>query len=681
MPYTIFDRINPRFISCSSPQCYHFRLYGIVISALFLLSLISCSKDDDAGSGDTVFILESAEASGIPIALSGMTTRDISLSGSVRLRFSHAVDEMTISAGVHWHQGDLVVTFHHYVTDDGRTLILTPAQSLNAGELNKIELTNALKSADGASSKYREISFYTVAGQVALINVHVDQRPMLTNERLDNVSLNPQWRIECSVPIDTQSMKSAVSINGPNIGGLNFSFEDEGKIIYLEASSSLLSMSTYELNISDQLKGANNQSFSGAEYLFSTGLDSIPKFPVIEDEELLTKIQRQTFKYFWEYGHPQSGLSRERFNSGDLVTIGGSGFGIMTIIVALKRGFITKEEAIVRWTTMIDFLANADRFHGAWPHWLNGATGKVWPFSVKDNGADLVETGLLVQGLITLRQFLLMEYPEEAELIDAIDQLWQEVEWSWFTKGEHEALYWHWSPNYEWDINLKIAGHNEAQIVYVLAASSPTSPIEAEVYHSGYARNGGIHNGRTFYSYKLPLGQDLGGPLFFAHYSYLGLDPRYLSDGYADYWTQNVNHTLINRAYCVDNPHNYVGYSDMCWGLTASDDTDGYAAHHPNHDVGVITPTAAISSLPYTPDESMQAIRFFYYQLGDRLWGEYGFHDAFHLGENWFSNSYLAIDQGPIICMIENHRSQLLWNLFMSAPEVQIGLAKLGFSF
>jgi hypothetical protein len=229
-------------------------------------------------------------------------------------------------------------------------------------------------------------------------------------------------------------------------------------------------------------------------------------------------------------------------------------------------------------------------------------------------------------------------------------------------------------------MNHAVRGYNEALITYFLAAASPTHTIDAAVYHEGWADNGGIANSKTFFGINLPLGYDYGGPLFFAHYSFLGLDPRNLQDTYANYWTQNVNHSLINHAYAVENPHNYVGYGDNNWGLTASDNSGGYSAHSPTNDLGVISPTAALSSFPYTPVESMKALKFFYYTVGDRLWGPYGFYDAFNLTEGWTADSNLAIDQGPIIIMIENYRTGLLWDLFMSAPEVQQGMDKLGFT-
>lgn len=401
----------------------------------------------------------------------------------------------------------------------------------------------------------------------------------------------------------------------------------------------------------------------------------------LTDDKLLDLVQHQTFKYFYDFAHPVSGMARERNSNLDTVTSGGTGFGLMAMLVGMERGFVTRQEGIAHIEKILGFLESCDRYHGVWPHWLNGSTGKVIPFSPKDNGADLVETAFLVQGLITVREYLRERDTTERALIERINTLWQEVEWDWFTQGGQEVLYWHWSPEFNWEMNHAIRGHNETLITYVLAASSPTHPIDSLVYHKGYARNGEIVNGSEYFGIELPLGEAMGGPLFFSHYSFLGLDPRNLSDAYANYWEQHVNHTLINRQYCIDNPRGYLGYGENCWGLTASDNHEFYSAHSPTNDLGVISPTAAISSIPYTPEYSIQAIRHFYYELGDMLWGEYGFHDAFNLTEKWRADSYLAIDQGPIVVMIENYRSGLLWDLYMSAPEIGPGLKKLGFSY
>jgi hypothetical protein len=349
----------------------------------------------------------------------------------------------------------------------------------------------------------------------------------------------------------------------------------------------------------------------------------------------------------------------------------------MALVVGMERNFISRSEGIERMKKIVTFLETADRFHGAWSHWINGATGEVIPFSEKDNGGDLVETSFLVQGLLTFRQYLHAGVTEESLLIDRITALWESVEWDWYRKNNSDVLYWHWSPNYDWDMNFPLRGYFEEQITYFLAASSPTHGIPKSVYVAGYGDNGSIVTNNAYYGYTLPLQSP--GPLFWVQYSYLGLDPHF-NDDYTNYWTQNVNATLINQAYCVANPKGYIGYSDQCWGLTASDNQNGYDAHSPSNDKGVITPTAALSSFPYTPQESMKALKFFYYKLGDRLWGDYGFYDAFNLTDGWTANSYLAIDQGPIVVMIENYRTGLLWELFKSAPEVQNGKTVLGFT-
>lgn len=416
------------------------------------------------------------------------------------------------------------------------------------------------------------------------------------------------------------------------------------------------------------------------------------KRPIVTDDSVLTLVEYNTFQYFWKGAEPVSGMACERIhtdgvypqNDKNIITTGGSGFGFMAILVGIERGFITREEGLARFEKNISFLKKADRFHGAWPHWINGETGKVKPFGTKDDGADLVETSYMIQGLIAVRQYFKDGNTREKQLANEIDKLWKEVDFKWFTQGK-DVIYWHWSPTFGWEMNFPVEGYNECLILYVLAASSPTHPVSAEAYHKGWARNGAIKGNTTKYGFTLSLkhngAPDYGGPLFWAHYSYLGLDPRKLSDKYANYWDDNKNLTLINRQWCIENPKKYKGYGENCWGLTASYSVKGYSAHAPGteNDLGVISPTAALSSFPYTPEYSMQAMKHFYYDLGDKIWGKYGFYDAFSEQENWYPTQYLAIDQGPAIVMIENYRSGLLWKLFMQAPEIQNGLKLLGF--
>ena len=405
----------------------------------------------------------------------------------------------------------------------------------------------------------------------------------------------------------------------------------------------------------------------------------------LSDEELLDLVQRQTFRYFWDGAHPVSGLARDRCHRhadprDDAVAIGGSGFGALAVIVACARGFITREQALARLSLMLDCLEAATCYHGMFPHFMRGDTGATIPFSRKDDGADIVESAYLFQGLLCVRAYFDRENGAEARLRQRITNLWHEAEWDWFTQGGRKVLTWHWSPNNGFALNHEIRGWNECLITYVLAAASPRYAIAAEAYHEGWATARDFRNGRSFEGIDLPLGRDWGGPLFFAHYSFCGLDPRGLRDVYADYWQQNVNHTRINYEYCLRNPEGHKGYGPNCWGLTAGDTFDGYRASAPDDDCGVITPTAALSSFPYAPQEAMAALRHFYEDLGDRIWGRFGFVDGFSEGHDWWADTFLAIDQGPIIAMIENYRSGLLWKLFMGIPEIQAALKKLGFT-
>ena len=398
------------------------------------------------------------------------------------------------------------------------------------------------------------------------------------------------------------------------------------------------------------------------------------------DAELMDMVQKYTFRYFWDEGHPVSGMARERNNSEDIVTTGGSGFGIMGILVGIENGYITRSEGANRIIKIISFLQYAEKFHGVFPHWMNGRTGKVVPFSQFDNGGDLVETAFLMQGLLAARQFFDENNNTEKAIRQIITKLYEDVEWDWYSKNNSGVLYWHWSPNYAWQMNFPLRGYNEAMIVYLLAIASPTHSVPASYYHNGWAAANNFKNGNTWFGYKLFVGPAYGGPLFFAHYSFLGFDPRGIKDKYANYFENNRNHTLINRGWCIYNPLKHKKYSENSWGLTASDNPFGYSAHEPgSRDNGTIAPTAALSSMPYTPTESIAALRHFYFVEGESLFGPNGFYDAFNGDQNWVADSYLAIDQGPILVMLQNHRTELLWNMFMKNPEIKPALDAIGF--
>jgi hypothetical protein len=500
-----------------------------------------------------------------------------------------------------------------------------------------------------------------------------------------DISTQPAIRFSFSARIAEASAAAAFTLVD-NVGTavtITPGFDNGDSTVIVRPSAALKNYSSYKLIVGTNLQSQEKSQLAAPDTVkFMTSLDSADKYPRISDSALLDLVEKQTLTYFYDFGHPVSGLARERTSSGDVVTTGGTGFGVMAMLAGIQRNFITRAQGLARITTIVSFLANTTtRYHGAFSHWINGATGATVPFSTQDNGGDIVETSYLMQGLLCARQFFSSGSDAgEIALRNAINSLWNAVEYDWYRQNGSNTLYWNWSPNYAWAVNVRVAGWNEALITYVLAASAATNPIPKTVYDNGWAKNGAIANGKNFYGVTLPLGPDQGGPLFFAHYSFLGIDPQGLKDAYANYWTQDTAHTRINYQYCVSNPKHYYGYSPSCWGLTASDEPGGYSAHAPDNDNGVITPTAAISSIPYTPSESMNALRFFYYTIGDKCWGQYGFTDAFNLSAQYFDNDRLAIDQGPEIVMIENYRTGLLWNLFMSCPEVQQGLKNLGFT-
>jgi hypothetical protein len=444
------------------------------------------------------------------------------------------------------------------------------------------------------------------------------------------------------------------------------------------------------------------------EYNVGPG-ESIKTVGIIEnlsDDELLETVQRQTFRYFWHYAHPNSGMARERsdtvkadfywdyINEADgkpnlgkgtfgpeACAVGGTGFGILATIVAVERNWISREAALDRLIQIAEFLAKADSFHGIYAHFINGDTGKTIAFDRLDDGADVVETSYLMMGLLSARAYFNGNTPKEKYLVKAINEMWDAADWNWHTQNDSGKFLWHWSPRSGFDKDFPVKGWNEALIAYIISASSSRHPISREAYEKTWVNTRSWRNGRSYYGYTLPLGNwPGGGPLFFSQYTFMAVDPNDLTDDRGiDYTVQTRNHTLINRAYSIDNPNKYKGYGEKAWGLTAGDSIKGYFAHSPGDDRGVIQPTAALSSMPYTPAFSMQALRYFYEEKGEKLWTKYGFVDGFSEQFDWYAKSHLAIDQGPIIVMIENYRTGLLWKLFMNIPEVQDGLKKLGF--
>jgi hypothetical protein len=395
----------------------------------------------------------------------------------------------------------------------------------------------------------------------------------------------------------------------------------------------------------------------------------------LETNQLLTEVQQASFDYFYQYAHPTSGLARASAKRNpDICAIGASGMGFYNLGVGIDRGFITRQEGADLALKELRFLSDkAERFHGAFPHFINGETGKVIPFSKYDDGADIVETAFLMEGVLFAREYFSQQNPDEIAIRQTADKLWRDVEWDWFVNksGEIPAMIWHWSPHYGFKKNLYILGFNECQIVYVLALASPTHPIEAKSYWEGW-ESAGYESESTQFGVHLELGSrpSTGPPLFETQFSYLGLDPHQLTFHGRSYFDHFRDFCLVQIRYAESKTNVYKGYGPL-WGITASAGPDGYMAFAPGiRDKGTLAPTAALSSMPYVPRESVACLMEMYQKHGSRLWGPFGFYDSFNFTRDWVARTYLCIDEGPIAPMIENYRSGMCWKTFMKCPEI-----------
>jgi exo beta-1,2-glucooligosaccharide sophorohydrolase (non-reducing end) len=418
------------------------------------------------------------------------------------------------------------------------------------------------------------------------------------------------------------------------------------------------------------------------------------------DDELLDMLQEAAFRYYWEGSGANTGMAHENLPGDDrIVATGATGLGISALVAAVHRKIITREQGIGRLEKIVSFLERAPRYHGAWSHYYNDETGETMPlFGMYDNGGDIIETSYVIQGLLTVRGYFDRKDAREQSLRERITALWEAVEWDWFRMTpDSPYLYWHWSPQWGHRIQHPLIGFNETVPTYLFAIASPTHPVPASLYYSGWASqeknaqdyrqgwsgspDGRLYaNGNSYYGIKLDVGVSTGGPLFFIHYIFMGFDPRELRDRYTESYFENSRRIAeINRAYCIANPKGFEGYGANAWGLTASFGFNGYTTPAPDqwNDEGTITLTGALSSFPYTPEASMAAFKHFYRELGAELWGVYGPRDNYNPSQDWLAFHYMGLNQAPIVAMVENHRSGVLWRAFMSNPEIGEMLKKL----
>ena len=392
---------------------------------------------------------------------------------------------------------------------------------------------------------------------------------------------------------------------------------------------------------------------------------------------LMDEHEQKVISYFTAGANSATGMAYNSSTDKATLTTGASGFGIMSLVVGVERGWLQRDEAVDQIVRIVRFLKKADRFAGAWAHWYN-QSGKIVPFGNQNQAGEIVETAFMMGGLLTACEYFNGNSAGEIEMREATEYFWNTIEWNHFVRNGH--MYWIWhqdSDSYE----LPLIGWHETLLVYVLAMAAPEEHrVSESVYRSCWQGYNFSHSGRETYGYELPLGSDLGGPLFLSQYSFLGLDPRRMMDSHCYYWAQNQNHTMVNRHYCVYEAPADNMYSASNWGLTACGGCGSHPAYlsrDPENDDGVIAPTAAISAFPYTPFYSAQVLLNLERNY-PKLNGKYGFGVAYCPAEKAVSSEYLAMEHAPMAIMMENYRSGLIWKLLMRNALVQRGLQAAG---
>jgi hypothetical protein len=418
---------------------------------------------------------------------------------------------------------------------------------------------------------------------------------------------------------------------------------------------------------------------AGGEGPDSATVSATPQ--LLDDEAFLDLVQRTAFDYFWYESNPANGLIKDRSGAPSLSSVAAVGFGLSAVTVGIDRGWISREAGSARVVTTLEFLwgspqgpeADATGYRGFYYHFLDLQSGRRFG----DAELSTIDTALLLAGVLHARQYFDQDGATEARIRTLADELYARVEWPWMQVRSAKICHG-WDPEggflpYDW------GGYNESMILYLLALGSPTSPISPEAWTtwtSSYSWE--THYGQAFVVFP---------PLFGHQYSHVWVDFRGIQDAYMrdkglDYFENSRRATLANRAYAIANPLGWADYGSNVWGLTASDIPATYRARGAppaENDDGTITPTAAGGSFAFTPRESLAALRHMYDAYRTRIWGPYGFKDAFNPSAQWFATDYLGIDQGPIVLMIENSRTGRIWDVFMRHPAVQRGLARAGF--
>jgi hypothetical protein len=418
------------------------------------------------------------------------------------------------------------------------------------------------------------------------------------------------------------------------------------------------------------------------------------------------ELQRRTFAFFWERALPGNYQIPDRWPTERFSSIAATGFGLTAYLVGAERGYVTRAEAAERVRRTLEVLwalpqgpemSGVAGYRGLFYHFLNNDD------ALRYQGVELstIDTGLLMAGVLSVMSYFDGDDDDERLIRDLADRLYRRVEWDW-TLNENGRMSMGWRPDRKF-IPADWNGYNEAMILLVLGLGSPTHPLPDDAWER-WTENYRWMDFRGYDHLNF-------SPLFGHQYSHMYIDFRGIQDAYmrergSDYFENSRKATLANRAYCIDNPRQFIGYGPEQWGLTACDgparlDTSwqgeplrfftyrarGASARHIIDD-GTIAPTAAGGSVPFAPKECLDALEQMWTTQYDSLVGPYGFRDAFNLTyrvapdhtNGWYDTDYLGIDQGPILIQLENHRSELVWNLMKRNPYVRRGLERAGFT-
>lgn len=412
-------------------------------------------------------------------------------------------------------------------------------------------------------------------------------------------------------------------------------------------------------------------------------------------------LKQRTFNYFWQIVDTANFQTDDRYPTRHFTSIAATGFALASYIIGVENTYISREAAAERVHKALNWLWNSKQgpdnqgttgYKGLYYHFLNYVDGTRY----KDVELSTIDSGLLFAGILACQSYFDKDQAIENEIRSLADSLFLRAEWDWAMNNQ-DVMSMGWKPESGF-IEASWKGYNEAMILLIMAMGSPTHPIPDDSWENWTK----TYEWESFYGYEhLNF-----GPLFGHQYSHMFIDFRGIQDAYMqekqiDYFENSRRATLANRAYCMDNPSDFKGYGENFWGLTACDGPANTklmlqnrerifktynargAAHGYIEDDGTITPTAAGGSIPFTPDESIATLFAMKEKFGERLYQEYGFKDAYNLTfaeEGWFNPDYIGIDQGPILIMLENHETELIWNLMKKNQYIINGLQKAGFT-